>query len=213
MEHRIADARRSALMLNRPDLLIGSPAPGGATGYAEDFNFCWQWDFAQPEVRGRFLGLFDETMARYRQGAAGIHLFNHDYANHRAQPVAEEDASDMPPVASPPLYRGLQASFDSDRFTRKDPADPVRSGRSASPGAARSLLPPERQFLPGRLSTATAAQAGPPSPVAGQVLPTPCGFPSKTTSTGDGLTGASSRRSCAFASPGTNRACSEFAAR
>ncbi len=262
MEHRIADARRSALMLKRPDLLIASPAPGGATGYAEDFNFCWQWDYAQPEVRGRFLGLFDETLGRYdvdgleldfcrtspffkphqgykqtaamtefmrqareivrsraagkgrevklccrvpcsfdaclelgldaetwlenglvdiavvsssggwqlemdveravtaagksgalvyvgsagtykaspqegyesgqpslrraialngyRQGAAGIHLFNHDYANHRAQPVAEGDASDMPPVASPPLYSGLQASFDSDRFTRKD---------------------------------------------------------------------------------------------
>ena len=262
MEHRIADARRSALMLNRPDLLIASPAPGGATGYAEDFNFCWQWDYAQPEVRDRFLGLFDETIARYdvdgleldfcrtppffkphqgykqtaamtefmrqareivrrraagkcrevklgcrvpcsfdaclelgldpetwlenglvdiavvsssggwqlvmdleravtaagksralvyvgsagtykaspqegyesgqpslrraialngyRRGAAGIHLFNHDYANHRAQPVAEGDASDMPLVESPPLYSGLQASFDSDRFTRKD---------------------------------------------------------------------------------------------
>ena len=65
MEHRMADARRSALMLNRPDLLIASPAPGGATGYAEDFNFCWQWDYAQPGVRGRFLGLFDETLGRY----------------------------------------------------------------------------------------------------------------------------------------------------
>ena len=65
MEHRIADARRSALMVNRPDLLIGSPAPYQTSGYAEDFNFCWQWDYAQPDVRRRFLGLFDETLTRY----------------------------------------------------------------------------------------------------------------------------------------------------
>ena len=262
MEHRIADGRRSALMLNRPDLLIGSPAPEGTSGYGKEFNFSWQWDYARPEVRDRFLGLFDETLGRYdvdgleldfcrappffkphqgfrqtatmtefmrrargivrsraaskgrevklccrvpcsfdacmelgldpetwlgnglvdiavvsssggwqlemdveravaaaekggalvyvgsagtykaspqegyesgqpslrraialngyRRGAAGVHLFNHDYANHRAQPVAEGDESDMPPVESPPLYRGLRSAFDSDRFTRKD---------------------------------------------------------------------------------------------
>ena len=262
MEHRIADGRRSALMLNRPDLLIGSPAPEGTTGYGKEFNFSWQWDYARPEVRDRFLGLFDETIGRYgvdgleldfcrappffkphrgfrqmatmtefvrraretarrgaarkgrdvklccrvpcsfdacmelgldpetwlenglvdiavisssggwqlemdveravaaagksgalvyvgsagtykaspqegyesgqpslrraialngyRRGAAGVHLFNHDYANHRAQPVAEGDASDMPPVEPPPLYEGLRGAFDSDRFTRKD---------------------------------------------------------------------------------------------
>ena len=262
MEHRIADGPRSALVLNRPDLLIGSPAPGGTTGYAEEFNFSWQWDYARPEVRDRFLGLFEETLGRYdvdgleldfcrapyffkphqgfrqtatmtefmrrarrivgsraagkgrelklccrvpcsfdaclelgldpeawlgnglvdiavvsspggwqlemdveravaaaaksgalvyvgsagtykaspqegyergqpslrraialngyRRGASGVHLFNHDYANHRAQPVAEGDASDMPLVESPPLYSGLRGAFDSDRFTRKD---------------------------------------------------------------------------------------------
>ena len=65
MEHRMADGRRSALMVNRTDLLIGSPAPRGTNGYAEDFNFSWQWDYAQPEVRSRFLGLFDETLGRY----------------------------------------------------------------------------------------------------------------------------------------------------
>ncbi len=262
MEHRMADARRSAHMVNRPDLLIGTPAPLGTNGYAEDFNFSWQWDYAQPEVRHRFLGLFDETLSRYdvdgleldfcrqppffkphqgfkhlatmtdlmrrareiverhanrknkdikltcrvpcsfdasmelgldaetwigdslvdlavisssggwksemdvdravaaagesgaliyvgsagtykaspqdgyengqpslrraialngyRQGAAGVHLFNHDYANHRAEPVAAGDVSDMPLIPSPPLYSGLQGPFDSDRFTRKD---------------------------------------------------------------------------------------------
>ena len=262
MEHRMADGRRSALMVNRPDLLIGSPAPPGSAGYAEDFNFSWQWDYAQPEVRSRFLGLFDETLGRYdvdgleldycrqppffkpnqgfkhvatmtefmrsarqivdrhaarrdkdiklacrvpcsfdasmelgidpetwigeglvdvaaissprgwqlemdvaravaaarssgaliyvgsggtykaspqdgyeggqpslrraialngyRQGASGVHLFNHDYANHRAEPVADGDASDMPLIPSPPIYSGLQSAFDSDRFTRRD---------------------------------------------------------------------------------------------
>ena len=261
MEHRMADARRSALMMERTDLLIGS-APDGSSGYADEFNFSWQWDYAQPEVRARFLGLFDETLSRYdvdgleldycrtppffkpsqgfrhvstmtdfmrrareilirradnrgkqlklacrvpgsfdacaelgldvetwlsdglvdiaaisspggwqlqmdvdravsaaansgaliyvgsggtckaspldgyessqpslrraialngyERGAAGVHLFNHDYANHRAAPVAIGDVSDMPAVASPPLYDGLERNFASDRFTRKD---------------------------------------------------------------------------------------------
>jgi len=65
MEHRMADARRSAFMIKRPDLLIGSPAPAQSSGYAEDFNFSWQWDYARDEVRQRFLGLFDETLERY----------------------------------------------------------------------------------------------------------------------------------------------------
>ena len=85
----------------------------------------------------------------YRQGAAGIHLFNHDYANHRAQPVAEGDASDMPLIESPPLYTGLPGCVRFGPVYEKGPADSVRSGRSASPGAARPLLPPERRFQPG----------------------------------------------------------------
>ena len=261
MEHRMADARRSARKMSRPDLLIGSP-PLGDTGYAEEFNFSWLWDYAQEEVRQRFLGLFDETLSRYevdgleldfcrgapffkahqgfkhvetmtafmraaqqvaaghaqrtgrevklmcrvassfdaslelgldvetwvregivdivaisssggwraendvgravaaagasgtlvyvgsggtypaspqngyeaghpavrraialnayQAGAAGVHLFNHDYANHRANPVAEGDLSDMPVREYPPIYQNRMGSFASDRFTQKD---------------------------------------------------------------------------------------------
>ena len=261
MEHRMADARRSARKVNRPDLLIGTPRAGEG-GYAEDFGFTWAWDYAQEEVRQRFLGLFDETLTRYevdgleldfcrappffkphqgfkhvetmtafmrrargvvaahaqrtgrdlklmcrvascfdaslelgldvqtwvreglvdiaaisssggwrpendvaravaaartsgtlvyvgsggtypaspqhgyeaghpavrhgialnayRQGAAGVHLFNHDYANHRASPVAEGDVSDMPVRAFPPICENRMGPFATDRLTRRD---------------------------------------------------------------------------------------------
>ena len=262
MEHRMADGRRSALKIRRPDLLIGSPLAVGAGGYAEEFNFSWLWNYAKVEVRRRFLRLFDEVLTRYdvdgleldfcrgapffkphqgikhistmtafmRQaraavedhnrrlsralklacrvassfnaslemgldvetwikegiidlvaisssggwrsqndvpaavaaaqkhgvaiyvgsggtypaspqngyescqpavrraialnayeaGANGVHLFNHDYANHRAAPVASNDASDMPERIYPPVYEGRMGAFESDRFTRRD---------------------------------------------------------------------------------------------
>ena len=55
---------RSRHKKSRPDLLIGSPTPTRAGG-ADRWNFCWQWDYEQEEVRGRFLGLVDETLERY----------------------------------------------------------------------------------------------------------------------------------------------------
>ena len=261
MEHRMANARRSAMKVKHPDWLIGSP-PVGTDGYAQKFNFCWQWDWARDEVKQRFLGLFDEVLTRYDadgieldfcrtppffkphqafkhveemtafmyqaqevvskhsstrgrdlkllcrvpssfdatleagldaecwikegivdlvaissagglrsendvaravaaskssdtlvyvgsggtypaspqngyvdghpsvrhaiahnaycQGAAGVHLFNHDYANHRAVPILSGDFSDMPERAYPPIYQGRIGPFASDRFTRKD---------------------------------------------------------------------------------------------
>lgn len=263
MEHRMADGRRSALKIRRPDLLIGSPPPSTPVyDYSEQFSFTWQWDYAQEEVRARFLGLFDEVLTRYgvdgleldfcraapffkphqghRQietmtgfmrrtreladehagrlgqtvkvacrvpssfdavlgqgldverwideglvdiatisstggwrsqndvpravaaagasgtliyvgsggtyrasplngyevgqpavrraiahnayaaGAAGVHLFNHDYANHRAMPVAVGDESAMPARDYPPVYQGRMGPFATDRFTRGD---------------------------------------------------------------------------------------------
>ena len=261
MEHRMADARRSATKVDHLDWLIGSP-PAGTAGYAQDFNFCWQWDWAREEVQARFLGLFDDTLTRYDvdgmeldfcrtppffkphqafkhvetmtafirearqvgakhakrrgrevklscrvpssldasleigldvetwirdglfelvaisssgglrphndvaravaaaassgtlvfvgsggtypaspqngyedghpslrhaiahnaylEGAAGVHLFNHDYANHRAQPVAEDDTSDMEVREYPPIYQGRIGPFASDRYTSAD---------------------------------------------------------------------------------------------
>jgi hypothetical protein len=261
MEHRMADARRSAMKVEHPDWLIGSPTADPA-GYAHDFNFCWQWNWAREEVRHRFLGLMDETLTRYdvdgleldfcrtppffkphqalkhidsmtafireaqglgakhaqrrgrevkllcrvpssldaafevgldvenwigegivdliaisssggmrphndaaravaaaassgtlvyvgsggtypaspqngyedghptlrhaiahnayKQGAAGVHLFNHDYANHRAQPVAEGDVSEMEAREYPPIYHGRIGPFASDRYTHLD---------------------------------------------------------------------------------------------
>ena len=55
---------RSRRKKSRPDLLIGSPTPTRAGG-ADRWNFCWQWDYEQEEVRDRFLGLVDETLERY----------------------------------------------------------------------------------------------------------------------------------------------------
>ena len=258
-EHRVADGRRSAMTLNRQDLLIGAPA---LSGNGRGFNFCWQWDYAHAEVRERFLGRFDEVLTRYdvdgleldfcrnfpffkrfqgfkhietmngfmgqvreivrrhakrkateiklmcrvassldacaeqgldaehwiredlvdiaaissmghwqlyndvaravaaaektgaliyvgssmvpptspqegyetgqpsvrraialnayRQGAAGVHLFNYDYAHERALPEAPDDPSDLPEVEYPPIYNGRMGLYASDRFTRKD---------------------------------------------------------------------------------------------
>ena len=57
--------QRSNQKKKRPDLLIGSPAPPSASGHADEWNFSWQWDYAQPEVRQWFRGLFDEILTRY----------------------------------------------------------------------------------------------------------------------------------------------------
>ncbi|MBI86244.1 MAG: hypothetical protein CMJ81_23860 [Planctomycetaceae bacterium] len=55
---------RSHMKKTRPDLLLGSPSPT-EVARADQWNFCWQWDYAHLEVRERFLGLFDETLTRY----------------------------------------------------------------------------------------------------------------------------------------------------
>ena len=54
---------RSKQKIQRPDLLIGSPVPAGVGG--ADWSFSWRWDYANTEVRQRFLGLLDETLTRY----------------------------------------------------------------------------------------------------------------------------------------------------
>jgi len=54
---------RSKQKIERPDLLIGSGVSD--RGHGEEWKFSWQWDYAQEEVRRRFLGLFDETLTRY----------------------------------------------------------------------------------------------------------------------------------------------------
>ena len=260
-EPRMEDARRSAMKVSRPDLLIGSPSPY-MNKHGDEWNFCWQWDFAEKEVRDRFLGLFDETLTRYdvdgleldftrkppffkpgqafrgistmtefmrqarevvhrhaarkgkeirlvcralssidcslglgldietwireglvdiavisaaggwgnetdvaravaaaensevliysgsgglisaspqegyesgqpsvmrgvalnchKEGATGIHLYNHDYASFRPQPVSAADESDMPLVEYPSQYRELTGHMATDRLTRKE---------------------------------------------------------------------------------------------
>ena len=55
---------RSAGKLERTDLLLGHPVWWGA-GSADKWNFSWQWNYAKEEVRGRFLGLFEEVLDRY----------------------------------------------------------------------------------------------------------------------------------------------------
>lgn len=55
---------RNALKIERPDLLIGSALPQG-TIYGSRWTFSWLWDYAQAEVRDRFLGIMDDTLTRY----------------------------------------------------------------------------------------------------------------------------------------------------
>ena len=55
---------RSAQKLERTDLLLGHPVWWGA-GQADRWNFSWQWNYAEEEVRARFLGLFEEVLTRY----------------------------------------------------------------------------------------------------------------------------------------------------
>lgn len=55
---------RSALKLERTDLLLAHPVWWGA-GSADKWNFSWQWNYAEEEVRARFLGLFEEVLTRY----------------------------------------------------------------------------------------------------------------------------------------------------
>jgi hypothetical protein len=54
---------RSTLKIERPDLLIGSAMPEAKHG--AEWTFSWMWDYAQDEVRQRFLGIADETLTRY----------------------------------------------------------------------------------------------------------------------------------------------------
>jgi hypothetical protein len=56
----------------------------------------------------------------YRQGAAGVHLFNYDYGHERALPVDPDDPCDLPEVEYPPLFSGRMGLYGTDRFTRKD---------------------------------------------------------------------------------------------
>ncbi len=54
---------RSTLKIERPDLMIGSAMPEARHG--AEWTFSWMWDYAQDEVRQRFLGIADETLTRY----------------------------------------------------------------------------------------------------------------------------------------------------
>ncbi len=87
------------------------------------------YESGQPTVRRGI------ALNAYRQGAAGVHLFNYDYGNVRALPVDPEDPCDLPEVEYPPLFKGRMGGHGSDRFTRKDLqllrdlADPERLSR------------------------------------------------------------------------------------
>ena len=54
---------RSARKIERPDLLIGSDLPEAVHGIP--WTFSWLWDYAQDEVRERFLGIMDDALTRY----------------------------------------------------------------------------------------------------------------------------------------------------
>ena len=87
------------------------------------------YESGQPTIRRAI------ALNAYRQGAAGVHLFNYDYAHERALPLAPDDESDLPEVEYPPLYSGRMGLYGSDRFTRRDLqllhdlADPQRLAR------------------------------------------------------------------------------------
>ncbi len=54
---------RSALKIERPDLLIGPDLPEAVHGIP--WTFSWLWDYARDEVRERFLGIMDDALTRY----------------------------------------------------------------------------------------------------------------------------------------------------
>ena len=72
------------------------------------------YEEGQPTVRRGI------ALNAYRQGAAGVHLFNYDYGHERALPVAKDDRCDIPEVEYPPLFSGCMGLYARDRFTRKD---------------------------------------------------------------------------------------------
>lgn len=55
---------RSTQKMERTDLLLGHPVWWGDI-HAVKWGFSWLWDYAEEEVRQRFLGLMDETLTRY----------------------------------------------------------------------------------------------------------------------------------------------------
>ena len=72
------------------------------------------YESGQPTIRRAI------ALNAYRQGAAGVHLFNYDYAHERALPLAPDDESDLPEVEYPPSFSGRMGLYSSDRFTRGD---------------------------------------------------------------------------------------------
>ena len=78
MEHRWSDARRSQRKKDRPDLLIGSAVdPRTWVGYADEWRYTWQWDWAQREVRDIFLGRLRETLDRYDLDGIELDFLRH----------------------------------------------------------------------------------------------------------------------------------------
>ena len=72
------------------------------------------YESGQPTVRRGI------ALNAYRQGAAGVHLFNYDYGQTRALPVDPDDPCDLPEVEYPPLFSGRMGLYGTDRFTRRD---------------------------------------------------------------------------------------------
>jgi len=109
---------RSRLKKSRPDLLIGSPLPWRAPGHAGRWNFCWQWDWAQEEVRSRFLGLIDETLERY-----------------------DFDGIELDWMRGPPFFKPGQVFDNSDTLTgfMREAHAAVR-GRAEERGKAITLI-------------------------------------------------------------------------
>lgn len=98
---------RSRQKQERRHLLIGSPVPFGCR-HGADWSFSWVWNYAEEEVRERFLELFDETLERY--DFDGLEL---DFS--RAPPFAFHSQRGSTPREStntaapfPPVQNGVQ---------------------------------------------------------------------------------------------------------
>ena len=137
---------RSVMKMERTDLLQGSGV-WSAPGYAEHWNFSWQWDYAKEETRERFLGLFDETLTRY--DFDGIELdFSRGYSLFRvgqrfkniptltefirkAREIVlrkrSEKGKDIKLIARVPVSfdSGLELGFDTETWIREGLLDAV----------------------------------------------------------------------------------------
>ena len=138
---------RSVMKMERTDLLQGSGV-WSAPGYAEHWNFSWQWDYAKEETRERFLGPVrrDPDTLRLRRHRVGFQsgifpVSSRDKDSRTSPPLTEfirkareivlrkrsEKGKDIKLIARVPVSfdSGLELGFDTETWIREGLLDAV----------------------------------------------------------------------------------------